>query len=68
MNGIKTKVPLDMEVQMSVISKAWFNAHLNKHKVSKKEEILDTCDKLRVRWENQAEIRLSVGWTSLLNL
>ena len=64
MNGIKTKVPLDMEVQMSLISQAWFNAHLNEHKVSKKEEILVPCDKLRVRWENQAEIPF-VGWVDI---
>ena len=46
---------------MSLICKAWLDTHLNQHKVSKMEEILDPCDKLRVQWGNQAEIPL-VGW------
>ena len=48
MNGIKTKVLLDRGAQVSLISKAWLNTHLNGGKVSKIEKILDPCDELRV--------------------
>ena len=44
--------------------KAWLNTHLNERKVSKIEEILDPCDKLRVQGRNQAEIPF-VGWVDL---
>ena len=49
---------------MSLICKAWLDTHLNQHKISKMEEILDSCDKLRVQWGNQAEIPL-VGWVDI---
>ena len=39
MNGIKTKVLFDTKAQVSLISKAWLNALLTEHKVSKIEEI-----------------------------
>ena len=48
MNGIKTKVLLDRGAQVSLISKAWLNTHLNGGKVSKIEKILGPCDELRV--------------------
>ena len=61
MNAIKTKVIFDTGAQVSLISKAWFNNHLNEHKVSKLQEILDPCDKVRVQWRYQAEMPF-VGW------
>ena len=64
MNGIKIKVLLDRGAQVSLISKAWLNTHLNGGKVSKIEKILDPCDELRVEWGNQAEIP-SVGWVKI---
>ena len=64
MNGIKIKFLLDTRAQVSLIPKAWLNTHLNEHKISKIEEILDPCDKLRVQWGNQAETPF-VGWVDI---
>ena len=64
MDGSKTKVLLDTGAQVSLIPKAWLNTHLNEHKISKIEEILDLYDKLRVKWGNQAEIPF-VGWVDI---
>lgn len=64
MNGIKSKVLLDTGEEVSLKSKAWLNTRLNEHKVSKIEKILDPCDKLRIRSENQVEIRF-FSWVDI---
>ena len=63
-NESKTKVFLDTRAQLSLISKAWLNTHLNELKVSEKEGILDPCDMFRVHRGNHAEIPF-VGCVSI---
>ena len=69
-NGIKTMVLLDTGAQVSLIiflltSNAWLNTCLHEHKVSKIDENLDPCDKLKVQWGNQADI-LFGGWVDII--
>ena len=63
-------VPLDTGAQVSLIifllkSNAWLNTCLHEHKVSKIDENLDPCDKLKVQWGNQADI-LFGGWVDII--
>ena len=55
---------LDTGTQTSLVSNNCMRSNLQNAKTNKVEELLDTCNKLKVQWRNQAE-KPSLEWSDI---
>lgn len=54
----------DTGTQTSLVSNNCMRSNLQNAKTNKVEELLDTCNKLKVQWRNQAE-KPSLEWADI---